>query len=55
MSKIATYGVQAENLYIRDGRNITEISRILPVTIPTLSKWKLKMEWDRKRDVFMRP
>ena len=54
MSKKATYGVQAENLYVRDGRNVTEISRILPVTIPTLSKWKISGEWDRKRDVYMR-
>jgi len=54
MSKKATYGVQCENLYVRDGRNVSEISRILPVTIPTISKWKIAGEWDRKRDVFMR-
>lgn len=54
MGKRATYGIQAETLYVREGKSLTEISKILPIRIQTLSNWKKKGEWDRKRDAFMR-
>lgn len=54
MAKYGVYGNQAEELYVRQGLTLLEISRVLPVSQQTLSSWKSRYRWDEKRQEFRR-
>jgi hypothetical protein len=52
MSKEALYYDQAEGLYAR-GHTLEQIAGIIPVSVPTLSRWKQKGGWEDKRRAIM--
>lgn len=53
MSKWDAYGEEAEQLFVEKGLSLTEIARILPVSVQTLVKWKKAKGWDKKRARFL--
>lgn len=54
MSYKNKYLFRAENLYIRKGKRITDIGKLLGIPFQTVSKWKKKGNWDQKRKDFQR-
>jgi transposase-like protein len=49
VGKFELYGDEAKCLYVEQSKTLEEISQILDVSIPTLSKWKINGEWDKAR------
>ncbi|RJR31887.1 MAG: DUF1804 family protein [Candidatus Latescibacterota bacterium] len=48
MAKYEVYHQDAMNLYL-EGKTLEEISKIIPVSIRSLSIWKQENEWEEKR------
>jgi len=53
LAKKAVYGQEAERLYVRKGKTLEEISRLLHVSVRTLSLWKNRDNWSGKRKAFL--
>lgn len=53
MGKYATYGVDSERLYVREGKTVEEIHQILGLSRTTIIKWKKKGKWDAKRKAYL--
>ena len=49
MGKWELIGKEAETMYVVRGLTLTEISKLLKVSIQTLSAWKNRYKWDEKR------
>lgn len=54
MSHKVKYLFQAEGLYIRKGKTVTEISRTLRISVKTISRWKKEEKWAQRRKDFLR-
>ena len=54
MSRKANDLVRAENLYMRKGKSIAEISELLGVNSTTLYRWKKEGDWEQRRIEFLR-
>jgi len=48
------YLYRAERYYVRRAKTIPEIAAILPVSTSTLSRWRLKYDWDWKREEYQK-
>jgi len=53
VAKYSTYGMDAERLYVREGKTIEELHQILGISRTTFIKWKEKYKWDAKRKVYL--
>jgi len=51
MGKQGQYLQEAEHLFL-EGSTLEEIARILPISVTTLSAWKIANCWDEKRDSY---
>lgn len=52
--KYDDYGIDAERLFVKKGKTLSEIAQLLPVNIKTLSNWKRKYDWSGKRKAYLR-
>lgn len=53
MAKFQIYGLEAEELYVKGGKTLEEISKFLGISIKTLSCWKKRGEWSEKRKTYL--
>ena len=54
MSHKVKYLIRAEVLYIRKGKTISRIAKLLGIAIQTISRWKKEENWDQRRKDFLR-
>jgi len=49
--KLESYYIEARDLYVKQGKTLSEISEILNISTKTLGKWKQKetTDWDTQR------
>ena len=49
MSKFQEFGLEAEQLYVKDDKTLQEIATMFGLSIQTVSRWKIKGGWRDKR------
>ena len=49
MAKFEELGKEAEKLFVYNEMNLTQISKVLKVSVNTLSRWKKQYGWEKKR------
>ncbi len=52
MGKFSRYGQNAEDLYVRQGKTLQDISELLGISMQTLSRWKQKYDWTERRRIY---
>ncbi|HQO23567.1 MAG TPA: DUF1804 family protein [Spirochaetota bacterium] len=50
--KYSEIGVRCEDLFIKQDKVLSEISTETGVSVTTLSRWKNKYDWDKKREEY---
>jgi len=49
MSKFQEFGLDAEQMYVREDKTLQELANFFGLSIQTLSRWKIAGDWEGKR------